>query len=154
MQNQTKCTFFCVALFKKACIYRSVMDKPNMHYALYLPETVTHIDAYPLSVSWPRRRTRCTSLWSTLPVKRLAWYGPFPVWSQVTWSPPRHTATHPSSTWASFPDPIGRPGCPSNQISAVLPLTLWLSPHRMDPDWAARSRPGSRPSPGVHSSRG
>lgn len=78
----------------------------------------------PLSVSWPRRRTRCTSLWSTVPVKRLAWYAPFPVSPKATWAAVRHIAAHPSSTWASFPDPIGQFGYPSNRSTSVLFLTL------------------------------
>lgn len=86
--------------------------------------TCSESHPYPLSVSWPRRRTRCTSLWSTVPVKRLAWNGPFPVSPKATWTIATHIATHPSSTWANFPDPIGRPGYPSNRSTLVLPLTL------------------------------
>ncbi len=88
--------------------------------------TYTFSHPYPLRVSWPRRRTRCTSLWSTVLVNRLAWNGPSPVWAQVTWTAERHTAAPPSSTWASFPDPIGWSGYPSNRSTSVLPLTFWL----------------------------
>lgn len=117
------------------------------------PNTHTHTGshAYPLSVSWPRRRTRCTSLWSSVPVKRLAWSGPFAVWPHATWTAARHTDIHPSITWASMPDPIGRSGNPSNWVTSVLPFPLWLSVQSEDPGWAGRCRPGSRPSPGVHS---
>lgn len=104
------------------------MNKINtkLYYAAHLGFSDTHTDRhpYPLSVSWPRRRTRCTSLWSTVPVKRLAWKGAFPVSTQCTWNAARHIAAHPSSTWASFPDPIGRSGYPSKRSISVLPLTL------------------------------
>lgn len=97
----------------------------------------THTHPYPLRVSWPRRRTRCTSLWSTALVKRLAWYAPFPVSPSATRTNTR--ATHPSSTWASFPDPIGWSDYSSNRA-------VWLFFHSMDPGWAEGSRPGPRPS--------
>lgn len=106
----------------------------------------THADRhpYPLSVSWPRRRTRCTSLWSTAPVKRLAWYGPSPVWLQVTWTTDTDNAAHPSSTWARFPDAIGRPGYPPFQQLAV-----WFSNCQINQGRAEKLRPGSGPSPAV-----
>lgn len=106
----------------------------------------THADRhpYPLSVSWPRRRTRCTSLWSTAPVKRLAWYAPSPVWLQVTWTTDTDSAAHPSSTWARFPDAIGRPGYPPFQRLAV-----WFSNCQINQGRAEKSGPGSGPSPGV-----
>lgn len=40
-------------------------------------------------------------------------------------------AAHPSSTWASFPDPIGQSGCPSDHVTLQLPLTRTV--HRMGP---------------------
>lgn len=105
------------------------MNKINTAAHLgFAKDSDTHTDShpYPLSVSWPRRRTRCTSFWSTVLVNRLAWYDPSPVWPQTTWTAERHTAAHPSSTWASFPDPIDRSGYPSNRSTFVLQLTLWL----------------------------
>lgn len=151
MQNQTSCTFSSFLFLWMLLEYNMNKINAKLWYALLLIWDLPKNHPYPLSVSWPRRRTRCTSLWSTVPVNRLAWYGPSPVWPQTTWTAERHTAAHPSSTWASFPDPIGRSGYPSNCSTSVLPLTLWLSGHRMDPGWAEGSRPGSRPSSGAHS---
>lgn len=80
----------------------------------------TDFHPYPLRVSWPRRRTRWASLWSRVPVNRLAWYGPSPVW--LPWTTERQTAIHPSSTRASFPDPIG-----SLAICPAVALQFYLS---------------------------
>lgn len=135
-------------LLHELWVHFSLQCHVTLYYVCDWPLTVKHTDSHPLNVSWPRRRTRCASLWSTVPVKRLAWYGPFPVWLQATWTAPRHITTHPSRAWVSFPDPIGR-------------LYLHLSPscadahsvtlHFTDPDWAAGPGPGSRPNHGVHS---
>lgn len=70
----------------------------------------------PLSVSCPRRRTRCASLWSTVPVKRLACTGSPTVCPPATRTAARQSVTHPSSTWASFRAAIGWSGFPSSPI--------------------------------------
>lgn len=152
MQNQTQCTFLQRSSYE--CFYSVTLIKSILKsITLWCHKIVTHTDShpYPLSVSWPRRRTRCTSLWSTVPVNRLAWYGPSPVWPQATRTTERHTPAHPSSTCASFPDPIGRSGYPSNRSTSVLPLTLRFSVHRINPGWAEGSGPGSGPSLSTHS---
>ena len=101
---------------------------PNSVMRLIWDSSHTHRDGgpYPLRVSWPRRLTRCTSLWSSVPVKRLAWYCPVPgVSPQHKWNDPTHMAAHPSSTWASFPDAIGPSGYPSK--TQLPPCYLALS---------------------------
>lgn len=87
---------------------------------------------YPLSVSWPRRRTRCTSLWSTPPLKRLAWYCWSPVWP--LWTTERHSARHPSSV----PDPIGCSGCRSDRAAQV--STARCATVRSPPQWSPSRR--------------
>lgn len=126
MQKQTWSSF----------LQRNSQECSHSQTMLKMDDSSTRTDRrpYPLSVSWPRRRTRCTSLWSTALVKRLAWYGPSPVWPQATCTTDRDIAAHPSSTWASFPDPIGRPGDPSHRRATVKWLTLRLSGHRLKPE--------------------
>lgn len=101
----------------------------------------------PLSVSWPRRRTRCTSLCSVASVKRLAWYAPVPVCELDTWTAPRNTAAHPRSTWASIMEPIAllvlQPRLAHNPGAANRPRPHWgldLDPHQV---------PGSTPEQGL-----
>ena len=148
--NVTKCVCKSnVMYFISALFY---INKKGISNFLGDFKTVAHTDIdfhpYPLSVSWPRRRTRWASLWSTVPVNLLAWYGPSPVWAPATWTAERHTAAHPSNTWASFPDPIGQSGYPSNRSTCVF-NTHRLSVPLMGPGWVKESRPGSKPSPGT-----
>lgn len=101
----------------------------------------------PLSVSWPRRRTRCTSLCSAVPVKRLAWYAPFPVCAPITWTAARHTAAHPSSTWASITGPIGHLAFPPTLPCSDFWFSVWTQATQ-------GFRLGFTPSPWVHSRAG